>query len=138
MYKLFCTKGEQVFLLHFNRQCHVCIFKYKSVHHCSISASSSVVSPWTPHTTTRLTPLSRRAILARQTISATGAIVATVPAAKEISYRASCVWHHVTLPRHSVRSGTGGEYEEDGRKFSPAIVRGSSESSAVPVRATFL
>ena len=34
--------------------------------------------------------------------------------------------------------GTGGEYEEDGRKFSPAIVRGSSESSAVAVRATFL
>ena len=34
--------------------------------------------------------------------------------------------------------GTGGEYEEDGGKFSPAIVRGSSESSAVAVRATFL
>ena len=36
------------------------------------------------------------------------------------------------------KPGTGGEYEEDGRKFSPAIVRGSSESSAVAVRATFL
>ena len=34
--------------------------------------------------------------------------------------------------------GTGGEYEEEGRKFSPAIVRGSSESSAVAVRAAFL
>merc|ERR1719220_224035 len=82
--------------------------------------------------------LSRRAILARQTISATGAIVATVPTAKEISYRASCVWHHVTLPRHSVRSlpGTGGENEEE--VWSPAFARGSSESSAVAVRAAFL
>merc|ERR1712113_929216 len=111
------------------------VFKYKS---SSISASSPWPWPWTPHTTTRLTPLSHRAILARQTISATGAIVATVPTAKEISYRASCVWHHFTLPRHSVRSlpGTGGENEEE--VWSPAFARGSSESSAVAVRAAFL
>ena len=110
----------------------VCIFKYKSLHQFYLSQSAGldessrrspvaspwIVSPWTPHTTTRLTPLqkkqfcqywcppcptcpcpyphlSRRAILACQTISATGAIVATVPTAKEI-------WEEVMLdPEYS-------------------------------------
>ena len=115
----------------------VCIFKYKSLHQFYLSQSAGldessrrspvaspwIVSPWTPHTTTRLTPLqkkqfcqywcppcptcpcptcpcpyphlSRRAILACQTISATGAIVATVPTAKEI-------WEEIMLnPEYS-------------------------------------
>ena len=164
----------------------VCIFKYKSLHQFYLSQSAGldessrrspvaspwIVSPWTPHTTTRLTPLQKKQFcqywcppcptcpcpyiltcpaeqswLARQSAQREPLLQRFRPPRKSerklcwiqniqetekyswlrffnvgkisflsiaisehwsqwrlTSYGASCVWHHVTLPRHSVRS----------------------------------
>merc|ERR1712066_684692 len=95
-------------------------------------------SPWPPHTSTGGTHLACRAILVRQAIRTTRAVVAPVSPAKEISYVAQGVRHHITLPRHRVWPLPGASWENEEEIWSPTLARGSPESRAVSIRATSL
>jgi len=98
--------------------------------------STSRGSPRLPLASARLKSLSRPAVLACQAIRTTRAVVASVSSAKEISYVAQGVRHHVTLPRHSVWPLPGASRENEEEIWSPALASGSPESRAVPVGAT--